>query len=451
MPTTNERRQFDRIQARWPVTALVERSEVSVELGNLSPAGALIYGKEPIPSENEIRLFMKAPDNRTLQAEGVAVWSSTAEIGERDLSRQTGIRFTQIADDDRRHISRMITRTDTNKRRLQVGRREIFHLLSLIVVAILIAISYFHLNAKIGAMSQNVLPGPETGRQRADARALSSSGAPDESAGLQGVRPETITALRDIGLITDKINSVLLPEIEGLRRHVYGQSATIERITLSSPSHPGNGGASGASEPQPGGTEQPASSFAEPQAATTEGPLDARLALLKASPTAAIPESHRRIRLGPEVYGVAELTTLDSAVTPREAERAARENARTRLLTLIESRIAEILKELASGTGKEPGSIIESWAKQLPERIGRRVIPVVTLSQVSQGEGKKELQVVMTVKKGEVLPLVEDEVEKELIESNKFSPEERKEVQSKFKSILEAESRKPTDVLWKIL
>jgi len=451
MPATHDRRQFDRIQARWPVTAVVDRSEVSVEMGNLSPAGALVYGKEPIPSQNEIRLFMKAPDNRTLQAEGVAVWSSTADTGERDLSHQTGIRFTQIAEDDRRQISRMITGTDTNNRWLQLGRRGIFHILSLIVVAILITISYFHLNAKIGALSQNFLAGPETGRQRADEKGLSSSGARDDSAGTPGIRPETIIALRDIGMITDKINSVLLPEIEGLKRHVYGQSATIERIILSSPSHPGKEGAPGESEPQPGGAEQSASSLAEPQAASTEGPLDARLALLKASPTATIPESYRRLRLGPEVYGVAELTTLDSALTPRDAERAARENARTKLLTLIESRIAEILKELASGTGKEPGSMIESWAKQLPERIGRRVIPVVTLSQVSQGEGKKELQVVMTVKKGEVLPLVEDEVEKELIESNKFSPEERKEAQSRFKSILEAESRKPTDVLWKIL
>lgn len=451
MPATNDRRQCDRIEARWPVTALVGRSEVSVEMGNLSPAGALIYGKEPMPSPKDIRLFMKAPDNRTLQAQGVAVWSSTVDVGWHDLSHKTGIRFTQIANDDRKHISRMITGTDTNNRWPQLRRSEVFHLLSLIVVAILIALSYFHLNAKIGAISQNVFPGPETTRQRIDEKALSSPGAQDDSAKIPGIPPETIAALRDIGVITDKINSVLLPEIEGLRRHVYGQSATIERIILSSPSHPGKEGAPGRPEPQSGGTDQAPSSFAEPRAASTEGSLDARLALLKASPTATTPESYRRLRLGPEVYGVTELTTLDSALAPREAEKAARESARTKLLTLIESRIAEVLDELARGAGKEQGSVIQSWAKWLPERIGGRVVPIVTLSQVLQAEGKRELQVVMTVKKGEVLPLVQDEVEKEIIESDKFSPQERQEAQSKFKTILEAESRKSTDVLWKIL
>jgi hypothetical protein len=323
--------------------------------------------------------------------------------------------------------------------------------LSLIVVAILVVISYFHLNAKIGAISKSVLPGADTATQRTDENSLSSPGAQEVGARMPGIRQDTITALRDIGIITDKINSVLLPEIEALRRHVYGQSGTIERITLSSASHPGKEGAPGESEPQPAGAERSVSSLAEPQTAATEGPLDARLAVLRASPPETIPESYRRLRLGPEVYGVAELTTLDSAVAPREAEKAARERARTKLLTLVESRIAEILKDLARGTGKELEGVIESWAKQLPERIGRRAIPVVTLSQISPGAGTKEMQVLMTVKKGEVLPLVQVEVEKELIESNKFSPEERKEARSKFKSILEAESRKPTDVLWKIL
>jgi len=451
MPVTSDRRHFDRIQARWPVTALVGRSEVSVELGNLSPAGALIYGKEPIPSQKEIRLFMKAPDNRTVQAQGVAVWSSTADTDDRDLSHKTGIRFTQMANDDRQHVSRMTTRTDADDRRPQLRRSEVLYLLSLIVVAILIAISYFHLNAKIGAISQGVSPGPETARPKLDEKALSSPGAQDESARLPGLRPETITALRDIGVITDKINSVLLPEIEGLRRQVYGQSATIERVTLSSPWHPGREGAPGEPGPQSGGAGQSPSSPVEPQAVSTEGAPDTRLALLKVSPPPTAPQSYRRLRLGPEVYGVAELTTLDSALAPREAEKAARENARTKLLALIESRIVEILGELGRGVGKEQASVIESWRKRLPERVGGRVLPVVTLSQVSQGQGKRELQVVMTVKKREVLPLVQDEVEKEIIESNKFSPEERKETQSKFRSILEAESRKSTDVLWKIL
>jgi hypothetical protein len=49
-----------------------------------------------------------------------------------------------------------------------------------------------------------------------------------------------------------------------------------------------------------------------------------------------------------------------------------------------------------------------------------------------------------------VLPLLEGEVEKEVLASGRFSPQERKEAQSKFKSILEAESKKPMDVLWKI-
>jgi hypothetical protein len=390
-----------------------------------------------------VRLFMKAPDDRTLQAEGRAVWSSTADTGERDLSHKTGIRFTRIGKDDRKHIFRMITGSGTNNRWPQLRRTEVLLLLALIVVATLVGLSYFHLNAKIGAVSQNVLPGP--------AAATSSPSAPEDNAMMTDIRQENVTALRDIGIITDKINSVLLPEIEGLRRRVFGESATIDRITLSSPATPKKEARPGESGPQPKGVGQLVSTLAEPQPTSTQGPLDARLAILKASTTEMIPQSYRKLRLGPEVYGVAELATFDSALASHEAEKVVRERAKTKLLTLVGSRIEEILKELASGTGKEQESIIESWAKQLPEQIGNRVIPVVTLSQISQAEGRRDLQVVMTVKKGQVLPLVQDTVEKEIIESSKFSPEERKEAQSKFRSILEAESRKPTDVLWKIL
>jgi hypothetical protein len=146
------------------------------------------------------------------------------------------------------------------------------------------------------------------------------------------------------------------------------------------------------------------------------------------------------------------LTALDGrAPSPREAEQTARANARSKLLALIESRVTEILRELARTTGKELNSVIESLPKQVPERIGTRIAPVVTLSQVSQRQGKEEIQVLLTVKKGDVLPLLESEVEKEIMASSRFSPEERQEAQSKFKSILETESKKPMDVLWKIL
>jgi|GEM_PF-361594 len=451
MPATNDRRQFDRIEAKWPVTALLERSEVGVELANLSPVGVLIYSKEPLLLQKQLRLFIKAPDHHTLQAEGSVVWSASDARGEHELGHRAGIRFTQVSEKDRRYLIRFITGMDKPGRWPQFKQVQVTNVVALLLLVALIGILYFNLNTKMNDISKNVLPRVETALQKVEEKTAPLVMLQEDVDIMASIRQETGDVRRDIGVIVEKINSALLPAMESLQMKVYGQPAALERITLSPAARTGRLGEAAESRGEVKNTENLPALLSEPQAKSTELILDKSLAFLGTSPPEPTPKSYRRLKLGTDLYGVAELTALDGAApSPKEAEQTARVNAKNKLLTLIQSRITEILKELARTTGKELHRAIESLPKQIPERIGTRIAPVVTLSQVAQREGKEEIQVLLTVKKGDVLPLVEGEVEKEILASNRFSPEERKEAQSKFKSILEAESRKPMDVLWKI-
>jgi PilZ domain len=451
MPATNDRRQFARIEAKWPVTALVEHGEVGLELGNLSPLGVLVYAKEPLLSEKPLRLFITAPDHHTLQVEGSVVWSARGAAGEQELAYRAGIRFTDMAADDHRYLIRFLTGMDKPGRWPQSKQLQVTGVLAFLLLIVVMGILYFNLNAKMNDISTNVLPRVEGALQKVEERTAPLVTLQEDIDTIASIRQETGDARRDIGLIVEKINSILVPAVEGLHRKVYGQPVTIDRITLSPAARAGTAEEGIASRPEAAKSESPPELPSEPQAKSAEIIVDKGLTFLGTSPPERAPRSYRRLKLGADLYGVAELTALDdAALSLRQGEQTARANAKNRLLTLIESRIADILKELASTTGKEFKSVIESLPKQIPERLGTKIAPVVTLSQVARRDGREEIQVLLTVKKGDVLPLVEGEVEKEVLASGRFSPEERKEAQSKFKSILEAESKKPMDVLWKI-
>jgi hypothetical protein len=317
---------------------------------------------------------------------------------------------------------------------------------------VLIGILYFNLTSRMTDISRNVLPRVETALQNVEERTAPLVTLQEDIDSIAHFQQETIDARRDIDVIVEKIDSVLLPAMEDLQKRVYGRPAALDRINLSLAARPGRGAAGAGSPREAKTTADLPALLHEPQEKSTELIIDRKLAFLGTSPPETTPQSYRRLKLGTDLYGVAELTALDGvAPSPREAEQVARANARSKLLALIESRVTEILRELARTTGKELNSVIKSLPKQVPERIGTKIAPVAMLSQVSQRQGKEEIQVLLTVKKGDVLPLLESEVGKEIMASTRFSPEERQEAQSKFKSILETESKKPMDVLWKIL
>jgi hypothetical protein len=451
MEATNDRRQFARIEAKWPVTALVERSEVGVELANLSPQGVLIYSQKPLLSQKQMRLFITAPDRRTLQAEGSVVWSAGEAVGEHELGYRAGIRFTEMAEDDRRYLTRVITGVDRTGRRAQSTQIQVTNVLVFLLLIVLMGILYFNLNTKMKDISENALPRVEAALQKVEERTAPLATLQEDIDIMASIRQATSDARRDIGVIVQNINSVLVPAVEGLQRKVYGQPVALERITLAPAMQTGRAEEGTGSRREVQNMENQSDLSPEPQPTSTEIILDKRLAFLGTSPPETTPRSYRRLKLGNDLYGVAELTALEGAASsPREGEQTARANAKNRLLALIESRITEILKELASTTGKELNSVLASLPKEIPERLGTKIAPVVTLSQVAQRGGREEIQVLLTVKKGDVLPLLEGEVEKEVLTSGRFSPQERSEAQSKFKSILAAESKKPMDVLWKI-
>jgi len=209
---------------------------------------------------------------------------------------------------------------------------------------------------------------------------------------MASIRQETGDARRDIGVIVEKINSVLLPAMESLQRKVHGQPAALERITLSPAARTGRLGEGEESRGEVKNTENLPAPLSEPQAKSTELILDKRLAFLGTSPPNRRPVVPKA-EVGHRSLWGAEVTALDGAApSPKEAEQTARANAKNRLLTLIKSRITEILKELARTTGKELHSAIESLPKQIPERIGTRIAPVVTLSQIAQRRERKKFK-----------------------------------------------------------
>jgi hypothetical protein len=108
MATNREKRQFARVEVKWPATIITSDGPLVSETIDISQVGLSIYCKEPLPSGREFRLEIQPPNRQPISATAMAVWSMDTTFLERSRSFVIGAEFEYITEDDIRFLGEII-------------------------------------------------------------------------------------------------------------------------------------------------------------------------------------------------------------------------------------------------------------------------------------------------------------------------------------------------------
>ncbi len=82
----------------------VDQDQREGEIANISIGGAFIQCKKPLALNETFSITINIPDRQPIPAKVQVVWSNVNIPEDKVLRRGMGIRFLEIADDDRRYI-----------------------------------------------------------------------------------------------------------------------------------------------------------------------------------------------------------------------------------------------------------------------------------------------------------------------------------------------------------
>ncbi len=99
-----EARQHQRFEVLWPVTMEVGQDKIQGEIANISLGGAFIQCKEPLSLNETFSIAINVPDKQPIPAKVQVVWSNSNIPEDKVVRRGMGVRFLEIADNDRRFI-----------------------------------------------------------------------------------------------------------------------------------------------------------------------------------------------------------------------------------------------------------------------------------------------------------------------------------------------------------
>jgi hypothetical protein len=118
-----ERRLPKRIRVNWPVVMLTTKGVIVAETKNISPDGAFIRCKPPLPPKERIRLFIVTPAYRPLEISAEVAWDNRFGSEHDPTPAGMGVRFTNASEDGRRLLRDAIARQYTKKTR-QMAEKE---------------------------------------------------------------------------------------------------------------------------------------------------------------------------------------------------------------------------------------------------------------------------------------------------------------------------------------
>ena len=106
-----ERRQFPRVEVRWPVTMLTARGPIHGEIINISLGGAFVHCLNEPDSSDAFRMVITVPDSRQfLRATARVARSNIYNPDEADELPGIGVRFVEISEDDRQYIREVVAK-----------------------------------------------------------------------------------------------------------------------------------------------------------------------------------------------------------------------------------------------------------------------------------------------------------------------------------------------------
>ena len=105
-----ERRTYPRAEIRWPVTIESGQGTIEAKLRNLGIGGAYIHCEETAQAGETVTLTIRPPDGSAFKIIAEVIWAGKV------LALGMGVRFLEIADEDRQFISDTVSQllNDTN-------------------------------------------------------------------------------------------------------------------------------------------------------------------------------------------------------------------------------------------------------------------------------------------------------------------------------------------------
>ena len=100
MTIQEDRREYPRARAKWPVTLLTAAGEIVGEIENFSPKGLFISCEGAALLEESFRMVIKIPGRATMNVAGKVMWSEILITGEDEVRLGIGIQFTEISESD---------------------------------------------------------------------------------------------------------------------------------------------------------------------------------------------------------------------------------------------------------------------------------------------------------------------------------------------------------------
>ena len=103
MSNHTERREYSRVETKWPVTILTSESQIEGEIENFTPKGLFVSCAE-VPPEDRFRLVIKVPGRPTINVAGRVVWTTILDASESETRLGVGIEFTEISESDLEYL-----------------------------------------------------------------------------------------------------------------------------------------------------------------------------------------------------------------------------------------------------------------------------------------------------------------------------------------------------------
>ena len=107
-PATSEKRSHSRVEVSWPVVLLTSQGATVAETKNIGASGAFILCRAHLRPKEKLRVFVMAPNRKSLSISGEVAWSNPLSSEEDSPPCGVGIRFTSIAPADRQYLRDII-------------------------------------------------------------------------------------------------------------------------------------------------------------------------------------------------------------------------------------------------------------------------------------------------------------------------------------------------------
>ena len=100
MALIKDRRQFARVEVKWPVIILSSEDQPPGEIKSISQVGASIYCQKPLPAGEELGLEIQPPNRQSILVFAKPIWAIDADSSESPHCCVFGVRFEYISEED---------------------------------------------------------------------------------------------------------------------------------------------------------------------------------------------------------------------------------------------------------------------------------------------------------------------------------------------------------------